>query len=64
MLDADAFTRFKERGLFNREVGMSFRRSILERGNSEDPAVLYREFMGRDPSLDPLLLRSGLSTGN
>jgi oligopeptidase A len=61
VLDADAFTRFKERGVFSREVGMAFRTAILEKGDGEDPMALYLAFMGREPSLDALLERSGLS---
>jgi oligopeptidase A len=61
VLDADAFSRFLEAGIFNREVGLAFRRAVLERGDSRDPAELYREFMGRDPDLQPLLVRLGLA---
>lgn len=61
VLDADAFTKFTERGVFSRETGESFRRAILERGNGADPMDLYRAFMGREPRLDPLLIRSGLT---
>lgn len=61
VLDADAFTQFKARGVFSREVGERFKRTVLERGNGEDPMVLYREFMGRDPDLRALLERSGLA---
>jgi oligopeptidase A len=61
VLDADAFTRFRSEGVFNRQTGEAFRKAILERGDSKDPAELYREFMGREPSLQPLLERSGLS---
>lgn len=58
VLDADAFTRFQHEGLFNRQTGQAYLESILSRGDSADPAALYREFMGRDPELGPLLVRT------
>lgn len=61
VLDADAFTEFKSRGVFSREVGDRFKKSVLERGNGADPMALYREFMGREPDLRALLERSGLA---
>jgi len=60
VLDADAFEFFREKGIFNREVSMRFRREILERGGTEHPMDLYVRFRGREPDPDALLKREGL----
>lgn len=61
VLDADAFGLFLEKGVFDRETGLAFRRWILEKGDSDDPAELFRRFRGRDPELKALLERQGLA---
>lgn len=60
VMDADAFSLFSERGIFDKATAASFRESILERGNTEDPMVLYKRFRGREPSIEALLKRSGI----
>ncbi len=61
VLDSDAFNAFKESGdIFNPEVASSFRKNILERGNSEEPMKLYLNFRGKEPGIEPLLKNRGL----
>ena len=60
VLEADAFSLFKAKGIFNREVAQSFRKNILERGASEDEGVLYRNFRGHEPHPEALLIKLGI----
>ena len=61
VLEADAFSLFKEKGIFNTEVADSFRRNILEKGGAEDEAVIYRNFRGHDPQPEALMKKLGLT---
>ena len=60
VLEADAFSLFKEKGIFNTEVSHSFRDNILSKGCSEDEDVLYRRFRGHDPEPEALLEKLGI----
>lgn len=60
VLDADIFSRFKQDGIFNHDTAARFRREILSRGGTEHPAVLFRNFMGREPDNKALLKRMNL----
>ncbi|MBR3030069.1 MAG: M3 family metallopeptidase [Bacteroidales bacterium] len=61
VLEADAFSLFKEKGIFNKEAAAAFRENILSKGNLEDADVLYRNFRGRDPRPEALLEQNGLT---
>lgn len=60
VLDADAFSVFKAKGIFNTEVARSFRDHILSKGGTEHPMVLYKRFRGQEPTIDALLERNGI----
>jgi len=60
VLSADAFSRFEEEGVFNKNVGHDFLTNILEKGGSEEPSVLFKSFRGRAPEIDALLRHSGI----
>ena len=61
VLEADAFSLFKEQGIFNTEVAASFRKNILSKGGAEDEAVIYRNFRGHDPQPEALMEKLGLT---
>ena len=60
VLDADAFSLFKEKGIFNTEVANSFRQEVLSKGGTEHPMTLYKRFRGQEPGIDALLRRNGI----
>lgn len=60
VLDADAFSLFKQKGIFNKEVAESFRENILSKGATEHPMTLYKRFRGQEPTIDALLIRNGI----
>lgn len=60
VLDADAFSLFQEKGIFNSKVAQSFRDCILSKGGTEHPMTLYKRFRGQGPTIDALLRRNGI----
>jgi peptidyl-dipeptidase Dcp len=60
VLDADAFEAFREKGIFDKATATAFRKNILEKGGTADAMSLYKAFRGREPSVEPLLVRRGL----
>ncbi|MBO8480496.1 MAG: M3 family metallopeptidase [Bacteroidetes bacterium] len=60
VLAADAWSLFKEKGIFNTEVATSFRENVLSKGSTEPEAVLYRNFRGHDPQPEALLRAQGI----
>lgn len=60
VLDADAFSLFKEKGIFSQDVAQRFRDHILSRGGTEPPMTLYKRFRRQAPTIDALLERNGI----
>ncbi len=60
VLDKDAFELFEQKGIFDTETSMSFRRNVLEKGGSDEPMLLYKRFRGADPDAGALLRARGL----
>ncbi|MDC9724557.1 MAG: oligopeptidase A [Gammaproteobacteria bacterium] len=61
VLSADAFSKFEEKGIFDRATGIEFLESILEQGGSREPMELFVQFRGREPEIDALLRHSGIA---
>lgn len=64
VLDADAFSMFKEHGIFNKDIAKSFRDNILSKGGTEHPMTLYKRFRGQEPTIKALLKRNGIKINN
>ncbi len=62
VLSSDAFSKFEERGIFDRKTGLEFLHAVLEQGGTRDAMVAFVEFRGREPNSDALLRHSGIST--
>ncbi len=60
VLDNDAFEAFKENGIFDKQTATLFRSNVLEKGDSEDPMMLYKKFRGTEPQLEPMLKNRGM----
>tara|TARA_B100000959_G_scaffold248285_1_gene275057 strand:- start:178 stop:591 length:414 start_codon:yes stop_codon:yes gene_type:complete len=61
VLSADAFSKFEEKGIFNKITGKEFLKTILEKGGSCEPMEMFVEFRGREPSIEPLLKHIGIT---
>ncbi|MFP3425431.1 oligopeptidase A [Pseudoalteromonas sp. SIMBA_162] len=61
VLSADAYSKFEEEGIFNPQTGQAFMQHILEKGGSEEPMELFKNFRGREPRVDALLRHSGIA---
>jgi oligopeptidase A len=60
VLSADAFSRFEQDGIFNRQTGEQFLVSVLEQGGSVEPMEMFVSFMGREPQVEALLKQDGI----
>lgn len=60
VLSADVFSVFAQTGVFNQDTGHRFLQSVLSKGGADEPLALFKNFMGREPSLDSLLRQDGL----
>ena len=61
VLDADAFSLFLEKGIFDKETAERFRKEILSKGGTQDPMQLYVNFRGKEPDIKALLMRNGIA---
>ncbi|MDP4204325.1 MAG: M3 family metallopeptidase, partial [Bacteroidota bacterium] len=64
VLAADTFAAFQSAGIFNQDIANSFRNNILSKGGSEKPMSLYKQFRGKEPSINALLVANGIAIHN
>ena len=62
MIECDAFSKFKEDGIFNRDTARSWVENVLSRGGTESPMTLYKRFRGREPRIDAMMRRDGIAS--
>ncbi len=61
VLSADAFSKFEEHGIFDRQTGLEFLHAVLEQGGSKEPMELFKAFRGREPQINALLRHAGIA---
>ena len=64
VIECDAFSKFQEDGIFNRDTARSWLDNVLSRGGTEPPMDLYRRFRGREPRIEAMMRRDGLLPSN
>ena len=61
MIECDAFSRFQEEGIFDRDAARSWVENVLSRGGTEHPMTLYKRFRGREPRIEAMMRRDGIA---
>ena len=60
MIECDAFDKFRQDGIFNRDTARSWVENVLSRGGTEAPMTLYKHFRGKEPGIDAMMRRDGI----
>ena len=60
MIECDAFDKFRQEGIFNRETARSWVENVLSRGGTEAPITLYKRFRGTEPGIEAMMRRDGI----
>ena len=61
MIECDAFDKFRQDGIFNRDTARSWVENVLSRGGTEAPMTLYKRFRGSEPGIDAMMRRDGIT---